>query len=250
MSMSHAQWLMCIVRISWNCMHIYAAAERLFGFSRQRQEWWTNRTLADEQKDRQSERGDDQALQCEIVKWLMEEGAQSLRQIIRQEAKAELLAEDHTQTCSMSIYHVCLRNQMLSCLPFIQACLTACPAPATHCVCFLSEVYVSLVWLFSLCCQSLIRFCSFRGNALLLLIWVKPQYECTPDQTRCQIISKPSFCSHGPMKCEHGHVESIIMKTKTHLNASSRTHIPTQTHFLHKSFHAIQHSSWISTAQT
>lgn len=97
---------MLIVGISWNCMYIYVATERLFVFSGQWREWWTKIKLADEQKDRQLERGDDLTQRCETVKRLMEEGVQSLRQIIRQEAKAELLAEDPTQTRSMSIYHV------------------------------------------------------------------------------------------------------------------------------------------------
>lgn len=50
---------------------------------------------------------------------MMEERALSHEDIFRQGANAELLAEDHGQTPSMSIYHGCLREQMQSCAPFI-----------------------------------------------------------------------------------------------------------------------------------
>lgn len=174
-----------IVRVIKNGMYSFAATERWFGFSRYRKDWWTNRRPADKQKDRQLERGDDLTMQREIVKWLMEERAQSHRHIIRQAANAELLAKDHTQTRSTAIYHVWLRKQMLSCLPFIQPCLTACPIPATCCcVCVFLHLCVSGVYVFfhftlPPCCQSMIRLCLFNGNALVLMIWAELQNVCT-----------------------------------------------------------------------
>lgn len=85
--------------------------------------------------DRQLERIDGLMMQREIVKGLMviDGRAQSHRQIIRQAANAELLAEDHNQTRSTSICHVYLRKQMLSCQSCILCNLTGCFIPSACC---------------------------------------------------------------------------------------------------------------------
>lgn len=109
-------------------------------------------------------------MQREIVKRLMvmNERAQSHRQIIRQAANAELLAADHSQTRSTSICHVYLRKQMLSCQSCIQCNLTGCLIPT--CCCVSVCVCVFLHFTLHLCCQSTIRLCLFSRIVLVLLI--------------------------------------------------------------------------------
>lgn len=101
---------------------------------------------ADKQTDRQLEGSDDPTMQREIEGGLMvtEESARSRRQIIRQAANAELLAEDLSQTRPASLCHVYPRKQMLSCQSFIQFSLTGCLIPATCCVhvCVVCGVWV------------------------------------------------------------------------------------------------------------
>lgn len=108
-----------------------------------------------------------------------EERVQCHRQIIRQAANAELLAEDHNQSRFTSICHVYLRKQMLSCQSLIQHCLTDCLIPATCCVC----AQVFLHFPLNPLCQFMIKLCLFSVIAPVLPIQVKPQNVCTDTHT-------------------------------------------------------------------